>query len=258
MISVLLIGMGKFGRTLGEQLLDMGDEVMIVDKNEDIINKLAPRYTNALIADCMSLDNLETMDIPSFDACVVAIGEDFQASLEITSNLKDCGAKRIVSRATTAIQRKFLMRVGADEVIYPDMDIAEKLAVRLNSDNVINFVDLDAEYAIFEIELPKKWLKKTLVEVNPRVNYGMNILTIKNSGEIIYSITGDYTFREGDQLLVFGNTERILVKGYARPAFGGTSRRRSIMKNHQLSWWVPFLILKYGSGRSRCRIHDGA
>ena len=209
MISVLLIGMGKFGRTLGEQLLDMGDEVMIVDKNEDIINKLAPRYTNALIADCMSLDNLETMDIPSFDACVVAIGEDFQASLEITSNLKDCGAKRIVSRATTAIQRKFLMRVGADEVIYPDMDIAEKLAVRLNSDNVINFVDLDAEYAIFEIELPKKWLKKTLVEVNPRVNYGMNILTIKNSGEIIYSITGDYTFREGDQLLVFGNTERI-------------------------------------------------
>ncbi len=211
MISVLLIGMGKFGRTLGDQLLEMGDEVMIVDKNEDIVNKLAPRYTNALIADCMSLDNLETMDIPSFDACVVAIGEDFQASLEITSNLKDCGARRIVSRATTAIQRKFLMRVGADEVIYPDMDIAEKLAVRLNSDNVINFVDLDAEYAIFEIELPKKWLKKTLVEVNPRVNYGMNILTIKNSGEIIYSISGDYVFREGDQLLVFGNTERILA-----------------------------------------------
>ncbi len=211
MISVLLIGMGKFGRTLGEQLLDMGDEVMIVDKNEDVINKLAPRYTNALIADCMSMDNLETMDIPSFDACVVAIGEDFQASLEITSNLKDCGARRIVSRATTAIQRKFLMRVGADEVIYPDMDIAEKLAVRLNSDNVINFVDLDADYAIFEIELPKKWLKKTLIEVNPRVNYGMNILTIKNSGEIIYSISGDYVFREGDQLLVFGNTERILA-----------------------------------------------
>ena len=211
MISVLLIGMGKFGRTLGEQLLDMGDEVMIVDKNEDVINKLAPRYTNALIADCMSMDNLETMDIPSFDACVVAIGEDFQASLEITSNLKDCGARRIVSRATTAIQRKFLMRVGADEVIYPDMDIAEKLAVRLNSDNVINFVDLDADYAIFEIELPKKWLKKTLIEVNPRGNYGMNILTIKNSGEILYSINGDYVFREGDQLLVFGNTEKILA-----------------------------------------------
>ena len=197
MISVLLIG--------------MGDEVMIVDKCEDVINSLAPRYTNALIANCMSLDNLETMDIPSFDVCVVAIGEDFQASLEITSNLKDCGAKKVVSRATTEIQRKFLLRVGADEVIYPDADIAEKLAVRLNTENVINFVDLDSQYAIFEIELPKKWLKKTLVEVNPRGNYGMNILTIKNSDEIIYTLAGDYVFREGDRLLVFGNTEKLLA-----------------------------------------------
>ena len=170
MISVLLIGMGKFGRTLGEKLLGMGDEVMIVDKNEDVINALAPRYTNALIANCMTMENLETMDIPSFDVCVVAIGDDFQASLEITSNLKDCGAKKVVSRATTEIQRKFLLRMGADEVIYPDADIAEKLAVRLNTDNVINFVDLDSQYSIFEIALPKKWLKKSLVEINPRVN----------------------------------------------------------------------------------------
>ena len=210
MISVLLIGMGKFGRTLGDQLLEMGDEVMIVDKNEDIVNKLAPRYTNALIADCMSLDNLETMDIPSFDACVVAIGEDFQASLEITSNLKDCGARRIVSRATTAIQRKFLMRVGADEVIYPDMDIAEKLAVRLSSKKVLNYIDLDAAYSIFEIAVPAKWVKKTLVEVNPRKRYGMNILTVKNGGTLISDLDGSYVFQEGDQLLVFGNTERLL------------------------------------------------
>ena len=211
MISILLIGMGKFGRTLGEKLLGMGDEVMIVDKNEDVINSLAPRYTNALIANCMSMDNLETMDIPSFDACVVAIGEDFQASLEITSNLKDCGAKKVVARATTEIQRKFLLRVGADEVIYPDSDIAEKLAVRLNTENVINFVDLDSQYSIFEISLPKKWLKKSLVEINPRGTYGMNILTIKNGGNVIASLDGSYVFQEGDQLLVFGNTEKLLA-----------------------------------------------
>ena len=210
MISILLIGMGKFGRTLGEKLLELGDEVMIVDKSEDVINSLAPRYTNALIANCMSLDNLETMDIPSFDACIVAIGEDFQASLEITSNLKDCGAKRVVSRATTEIQRKFLLRVGADEVIYPDADIAEKLAVRLNTENVINYVDLDSEYSIFEIALPKKWLKKSIVEINPRGQYGMNILTVKNGGTLISDLDGSYVFQEGDQLLVFGNTERLL------------------------------------------------
>ena len=210
MISILLIGMGKFGRTLGEKLLELGDEVMIVDKSEDVINSLAPRYTNALIANCMSMDNLETMDIPSFDACIVAIGEDFQASLEITSNLKDCGAKRVVSRATTEIQRKFLLRVGADEVIYPDADIAEKLAVRLNTENVIYYVDLDSEYSIFEIALPKKWLKKSIVEINPRGQYGMNILTVKNGGTLISDLDGSYVFQEGDQLLVFGNTERLL------------------------------------------------
>lgn len=117
MKSVLLIGMGKFGKTLGEKLLGMGDEVMIVDKNEDIINALAPKYTNALIANCMSENNLATMDIPSFDVCVVAIGDDFQSSLEITSLLKELGAKYVVSKATTEIQRKFLLRNGADEVI---------------------------------------------------------------------------------------------------------------------------------------------
>ncbi len=210
MVSVLLIGMGKFGRTLGEKLLAMGDEVMIVDKNEDLINSLASRYTNALIANCMVLENLQSMDIPSFDVCVVAIGDDFQSSLEITSNLKDLGARRIVSKAATEIQRKFLMRVGADEVIYPDKDIAEKLAVKLNSDNVINYIDLDDVHSIFEIELPKKWAKKRLIDINPRGKYGMNILTIKKATEVVSNIDGNYVFEEGDQIVVFGNTEQIL------------------------------------------------
>ena len=185
MVSVLLIGMGKFGRTLGEKLLDMGDEVMIVDKDEDAINALASKYTNALITNCMNEDNLASMDIPSFDVCVVAIGDDFQSSLEITSILKDLGAKRVVSRATTEIQRKFLMRVGADEVIYPDMDIAEKLAVRMNSAHVLNYIELDDDNSIFEIDLPSKWENKTLLEVNPRGKYGMNILTVKRGSQVI-------------------------------------------------------------------------
>ncbi len=210
MKSFLLIGMGKFGRTLGQKMLNMGDEVTIVDKNEDIINSLAPRYTNALIANCMNLDNLRTMDIPSYDACIVAVGEDFQASLEITSNLKDLEAQRIISRAATEIQSKFLSRVGADEVIYPDRDIAEKLAIRLNSSNVINYIDLDTEYSIFEIACPKKWVKKRLIDINPRKNLGMNILTVKKGAEVSYELDGEYVFEEGDQLVVFGNTERIL------------------------------------------------
>ncbi len=210
MVSVLLIGMGKFGRTLGERLIGMGDEVMIVDKNEDTINALASHYTNALIANCMIIDNLRALDIPSFDVCVVAIGDDFQSSLEITSNLKDLGAKRVVSKASTEIQRKFLMRAGADEVIYPDKDIAEKLAVTLNAANVVNFIELDSEHSIFEMETPKKWVRKKLIDVNPRVRYGMNILTVKKGNNVLSSIDGNYVFEEGDLIVVFGITEKIL------------------------------------------------
>lgn len=211
MKSVLLIGMGKFGKTLGEKLLGMGDEVMIVDKNEDIINALAPKYTNALIANCMSENNLATMDIPSFDVCVVAIGDDFQSSLEITSLLKELGAKYVVSKATTEIQRKFLLRNGADEVIYPDRDIAEKLAVKINSAKVFDYIELDSEYSIFEIAVPNEWYKKKIVDVNPRRKYGINILTIKKEHKIVTSPDADYVFGENDHMLIFGNTEKILA-----------------------------------------------
>ena len=211
MKSVLLIGMGKFGQTLGSKLLDMGVEVMIVDKNEDKINQLATKYADALIANCMNEENLQALDIPSFDACVVAIGDDFQASLEITSLLKDLGANWVVSKAATEIQRKFLLRNGADEVVYPDRDIAEKLAVKLNSKKVFDYIELNAEYSIFEIAVPKHWAGKKLVDLNPRKKYGINILTIKKENEIVANIDANYVFETGDHMLVFGNTAKILA-----------------------------------------------
>ena len=211
MKSVLLIGMGKFGQTLGEKLINMGDEVMIVDKDEDVINSLAPKYTNALIANCMNADNLQAMDIPSFNVCVVAIGDDFQSSLEITSILKDLGAKCVVSRADTDIQRKFLFRVGADEVVYPNRDIAEKLAVKLNSENVYDYIEVDSQYSIFEIAVPAKWNGKTLVEANPRGKHGLNVLLIKKGRNIVPSPGPNYVFEDVDHILVFGNTEKILA-----------------------------------------------
>lgn len=211
MKNILLIGIGKFGQTLGEKLLNMGDEVMIVDKNEDVINSLAPRYSGALIANCMNPDNLQALDIPSFDVCVVAIGDDFQSSLEITSLLKDLGAKWVVSRANTEIQRKFLFRVGADEVVYPNRDIAEKLAVKLNSGNVFDYIEVDSQFSIFEIAIPDKWSGKTLVEANPRGKHGLNVLLIKKGKNIVPSPGPNYVFEKGDHMLVFGNTDKILA-----------------------------------------------
>lgn len=210
MKTVLLIGMGKFGQLLGENLLEMDDEVLIVDRDEDIINSLAPKYSGALIANGMNADNLKSLDIPSFDVCVVSIGEDFQASLEITSILKDLGAKYVVSRADTEIQRKFLLRVGADEVVYPNRDIAEKLAVKFNTEKVYDYFELDAEYSIFEIAVPSKWFKKSLQDANPRKNYGINVLTIKKGPKVLPPPGADYVFEEGDHMVVFGNTEQII------------------------------------------------
>ena len=211
MKSVLLIGLGNFGQALGERLRNMGDEVMIVDKNEDLVNSLSSKYTSAAIANCMNTDNLKTLDIPSFDACVVAIGDDFQSSLEITSILKDLGAKYIIAKANTDIQRKFLLRIGANEVIYPNRDMAEKLAVKINSEQVYDYFELDATYSIFEIAVPEKWIGKTIRQTNPRTKYGINILTIKKDNKYMPTPTPDTMFESNDKIVVFGNTEQILL-----------------------------------------------
>ena len=202
--------MGKFGQTIGEKLLEMRDQLMIVDKNEDVVNSLAPIYTNALIANCMNVNNLAKMDIPAFDVCIVAIGDDFQSSLEITSLLKECGAKYVIAKATTDIQRKFLLRNGADEVIYPDLDIAEKMAVKLNVENVYDYIELDEKHSIFEIALPASWLGKTLVQLSPRSKFGINILTVKTVGHVVASPSADYVFEKGDKLVIFGETKKIM------------------------------------------------
>lgn len=210
MKSVLLIGMGKFGQTLGEKLLEMGDEVMVVDKNEDKITPLAPQYTDAIITNCMFESNLRALDIPSFDVCVVTIGDDFQSSLEVTSLLKDLGAKWVVSKATTSIQKKFLLRNGADEVVYPDRDVAEKLAIKINSAKVFDYFELNDEYSIVEIAVPADWANKTLMEINPRKKFGLNILTVKKGDDVVEGMDANYVFEKGDHMLVFGKTQVIL------------------------------------------------
>lgn len=210
MRTVLLIGMGKFGQVLGKKLLEMGDEVMVVDKNEDVINSIAPMYTNALVANCVNVNNLKKLDVPSFDACIVTISEDFQSSLEITSLLKECKAKRVIAKAATEIQRKFLLRNGADEVIFPDLDIAEKLAVKLNVYNVHDYIELDSYHSIFEIDVPETWIGKCIVDINPRQKFGINILTVKKGETVIASPDAAYTFTPGDRAVVFGNTKKII------------------------------------------------
>ena len=211
MKSILLIGMGKFGQAVGESLLSFGDEVMIVDRNEEVINALAPKYSNAVIAACTNVDVLRTFDVPSFDCCIVCVGDDFQSSLEITSLLKELGAKYVVSRATTEIHKKFLLRNGADEVIYPDIDIAARLAMKISSSIIHDYFELSDDYAVFELEVPDTWRGSDVMSINPRQKYDMNLLLIRKPDGSIFPPTAKYVFDLGDHMMVFGHTETTVA-----------------------------------------------
>ena len=195
MKNMLVIGMGRFGQRLAERLLELKNNVMIVDDNADRINILAPHFTNAQIADCTNPDVLKALGVDTFDICFVTIGENFQSSLEISSQLKELGAKRVISKANRDIQAKFLLRNGADEVVYPERDMAEKLT---------------ADYSIFEIPALPDWVGKTIGAINIRRKYDMNVLTIKKNGSEIIMPTADYQFDRDDHVIVLGKKNDVL------------------------------------------------
>ena len=202
MKSFLVIGMGRFGRALAKRLMELKNEVMIVDQNEAIIRELAPHFTNAQIADCTNPDVLRTLGVSHFDSCFVTIGENFQSSLEISSLLKEMGARRVISKANRDIQAKFLLRNGADEVVYPERDMAEKLAIRCNAENVFDYIQLTPEVSIYEIPVLPEWVGKSIGTVNVRRKYKMNILAVKTDQKDITIPGADTVFEEGDHVIV--------------------------------------------------------
>ena len=162
MKSVLIIGMGRTGRHLASKMQALGNDVMIVDKNPAIIEALSGRFTDSNICDCTNDTIIKALGVDNFDICFVTIGEDFQASLVVTSLLKQFGARMIVSKAKQDIQADLLRKIGADEIVCPEREIAEKLAVRYNADNIFDFIPLTADYSIYELPIQAAWIGQTL------------------------------------------------------------------------------------------------
>lgn len=208
MKSFLVIGIGRFGEHLSRRLSQLGNEVMIVDENEEIINRLASEVTCAQIADCKNENVLRGLSVNSYDCCFVCIGSDFQSSLEITSLLKEMGARRVVSKASTRIQEKFLLRNGADAVVYPEKDLAYKLAVQYTGRNIFDYHQLADNVAVYEIAVPRTWVNKSIREIDVRAAHGVNILAVKR-GETLVLAEASLNFAEGDHLLVLGSNENI-------------------------------------------------
>ena len=209
MKNILLIGLGRFGRHVAIQLNNLGHEVMAVDNNEERVNEVLPFVTNAQIGDCTNADFLKSLGIGNFDVCMVTIGGNFQNSLETTSLLKELGAKTVVSRAERDVQKKFLLRNGADEVVYPEKQMAKWTAIRYSSDHVFDYIEIDSQYAIFEVEIPENWIGKNVGQLDIRKKYGINILATRKYGKTDVAVSPE-TVLDGDAtILVLGEYKAI-------------------------------------------------
>lgn len=210
MKSVLIIGMGNFGKNLALKMQELKNDVMVIDQNEAIIEEISHSVTDAHIGDCTNEAVLRSLGVRNFDICFVTIGENFQSSLEITSILKDLGAKYVISKASRDIQAKFLLRNGADEVVYPDRDLAEKLAIRCSAKNVFDYIDLTPEFSIFEMPVPESWVSNSIQDLNVRRKYHMSILAIKKDENIMPMPKADYVFKEKDHMIVLGRPTDVI------------------------------------------------
>ena len=209
MKSILLIGIGRFGKHIAMDLHKLNHQVMVVDDNEDRINELLPYVTNAQIGDSTNRDFLESLGVNNFDVCFVAIGKDFQSSLETTCTLKELGAKLVVSRAASDVHAKFLLRNGADEVIYPEKQIAKWASIRYSSDHILDYIELDESHAIFEVSVPIAWVGRSILQLDVRRKYNINIMAIKQGGRMNVSVSPDTLLTEDITLLVLGEYKAL-------------------------------------------------
>ncbi len=209
MKSILLIGLGRFGRHIAMHLHSMGHQVMAVDRSEECVEAVLPYVTNAQIGDGTNASFLKSLGISDFDACIVAIGNDFQSSLETTSLLKELGARLVVSRASRDVQEKFLLRNGADEVVYPEKQLAKWTAIRYSSDHILDYIELDSDHAMLEITVPDDWAGHSVGELDVRKKYNINIIGINKNGKLHLSISPTTLLKQGETMLVLGKHEDL-------------------------------------------------
>lgn len=208
--SVLVIGLGRFGRHMAMKFVEQGNDVMAVELNEERADEMAPVIRNLQIGDATNEDFLRSLGVGNFDICVVGVGDSFQTALEITVLLKDLGAQYVVARATRDIYKKLLLRNGADHVVYAEREVAERLAVRYGTgSSVFDYVELTPEYGIYEIGLPEGWEGHSILEKEVRNRHHVIILAIKRGQRLFPMPHPDYVFAEGETLMVMGSHKDI-------------------------------------------------
>lgn len=209
MKNILLIGLGRFGRHIARKLNQLGHEVLAIDIDEDRVQAALPFVTNAQIGNTTNKDFVKSLGVRNFDVCIVTIGDNFQASLETTSLLKELGAEKVVSRAARDVHAKFLLRNGADEVVYPEKQLAAWTAIKYSSDNVFDYIELSEDVSIFEVGIPVEWVGKTIGKLDIRNKANINILALKDGDNIDANITADTVLRANETMLVLGSYKNV-------------------------------------------------
>ena len=209
MKSVLLIGLGRFGRTAAMKLRELNHEVMAVDIDEKRVSDILPYVTNGRIGDCTDEEFLKSLGVRNYDLCMVTIGDSFQDSLETTSLLKEMGAHVVISRASSEVHAKFLKRNGADEVVFPEQEMANWAAIRYSSDHILDYIAMGGGYAIFEVSVPNRWVGKTIGDLKIRQEYQINILATRTDGQMDMNIRAETVLTDTQTLLVLGKSREI-------------------------------------------------
>lgn len=210
MKSILIIGLGRFGRHMAQKFIENGHEVMAIDIDEERADDAVGDIQQILIGDATEERFVESIGVRNFDLAVIAIGENFQTVLEITVLLKDLGCKYIVARATRDVHRKLLLRNGADYVVYAEREVAERLAIKFGADNIFDYLELTPEIGIFEIAVPEKWKGKSMVELSIRTKYHVSVMATKREGKIFPLPHPTHVFDAEESVMVMGTAEDVM------------------------------------------------
>ena len=209
MKNVLLIGLGRFGRHMAQKMTDMNHQILVIDKDEHKVQEAMNYVTNAEIGDATDPALIASLGVKDFDLCVVTMSHDLQASLEITALLKENGAPFVLVRVSRDTHAHFLLACGADEIIYPEKQMADWAAVRYTGDHVYDYTRLSPDYAIYETEIPDSWIGHTVVDLGVRQRYRLNILALRRDGNVDPMFGPSTVLQAGDRIILLGSDKDV-------------------------------------------------
>ena len=209
MKSYIVVGLGRFGTQVAKRLYELGCEVLAIDDNNTNVQQLSNDVTHAVVADARDKEVLRALGAKDFDCAVVAIGDSLADSVLATMNLKELGVPKVICKARDDTHRQVLKKLGADQVVIPEQENADRLAKSLASRNVLDYIELSEDYGIVEVPAPASWQDKSLIELNIRAKLGVNILAVRRGGDITVSPSADFRILRDDVLVVLGDTAAL-------------------------------------------------